>query len=66
MAIKILGGAFVAFAIAVSLASTVAIYWVIGSTITSAVKAVSKDCGKKYGVEESLWLSGEFFCASNS
>jgi len=36
-------------------------FWVIPSVITSGVKAISNDCGKRYPVEK-VW-GGDWFCA---
>ena len=37
-----------------------AVGWVTGSTITSAVKALSDDCGTRYGIEKVV--AGNWFC----
>jgi len=36
-------------------------FWVIPSIVTSGVKAISDDCGKRYPVEV-VW-GGDWFCA---
>jgi len=37
--------------------------WLIGSLITSAIKAGSDSCGATYGIE-SVGFSGNWFCPS--
>lgn len=41
-----------------------AVLWVLGSVVTSGVKGLSNDCGKRYPVE--AVLAGNWFCPEDN
>lgn len=47
-------------AVVLILVLKVCILWVLLSGVTSGIKALSDDCGKRYGVE--AVLGGDWFC----
>ena len=49
----------------VTVALTVKV-WLVGSLLTSSVKAMSDDCGKTYGVELVPVIQGNWFCTEKA
>lgn len=43
------------------------LWWVVASVIVSTIKAVSKDCDKRYGIEKVFEkvLDGNWFCPTH-
>jgi hypothetical protein len=51
----VIGGAFALFLLWLKI-------WLFASLITSGVKVIKEDCGKHYGVENYIAISGNWFC----
>lgn len=49
-----------------SFAISIAVFklWLIGSLATSSIKAISDDCGTRYGIEKVV--SGNWFCPAEN
>ena len=49
------------FGLLFALAIYVGLGWLLASGVTSGVKAATRSCGTRYGIE-SYWVRGDLFC----